>query len=56
MFTRISLFLLANFGVLAVLSLSMRLLGVDDYLASQGGLFQLNGLLLMAGMVPRGLC
>ena len=48
MFTRIALFLAANLGVLAVLSLSMRLLGVDEYLASQGGMFQLNGLLIMA--------
>ncbi|MDH3386455.1 MAG: protease HtpX [Gammaproteobacteria bacterium] len=51
MFSRIFLFLLANFGVLAVLSLSMRLLGVDAYLASQGGAFQLNGLLLMAAIM-----
>ena len=51
MFTRLLLFLLANFGVLAMLSLSMRLLGVDDYLASQGGAFQLNGLLLMAVVI-----
>ncbi len=49
--SRIFLFLLANFGVLAVLSLSMRLLGVDAYLASQGGAFQLNGLLLMAAIM-----
>ncbi len=51
MFTRIFLFLLANFGVLAVLSISMRVLGVDAYLASQGGVFQLNGLLLMAAVI-----
>jgi len=51
MFSRIVLFLLANFGVLAVLSLSMRLLGVDAYLASQGGAFQLNGLLIMAAIM-----
>jgi len=38
MISRIALFLVANFGVLAVLSLSMRLLGVDVYLANQGGL------------------
>jgi heat shock protein HtpX len=50
-FSRIFLFLLANFGVLAVLSISMRVLGVDDYLASQGGMFQLNGLLLMAAVM-----
>jgi heat shock protein HtpX len=51
MISRIALFLLANFGVLAVLSVSMRLLGVDAYLANQGGLFQLNGLLLMAAIM-----
>ena len=51
MFSRIFLFLLANFGVLAVLSISMRLLGVDAYLAAQGGAFQLNGLLLMAAIM-----
>ncbi len=51
MLSRIGLFLLANFGVLAVLSVSMRLLGVDAYLASQGGAFQLNGLLIMAAVL-----
>lgn len=51
MFSRIFLFLIANFGVLAVLSVSMRVLGVDDYLASQGGAFQINGLLLMAAVM-----
>ena len=49
--SRILLFLMANFGVLAVLSVSMRLLGVDAYLASQGGVFQLNGLLIMAAII-----
>lgn len=51
MFSRLFLFLLANFGVLAVLSISMRLLGVDAYLAQQGGVFQLNGLLVMAAIM-----
>lgn len=51
MFSRIFLFLLANFGVLAVLSISMRLFGVDSYLAQQGGAFQLNGLLIMAAIM-----
>jgi heat shock protein HtpX len=51
MFSRIALFLLANFGVLAVLSVSMRLLGVDAWLASQGGAFQLNGLLILAAVM-----
>ncbi len=51
MFGRIGLFLLANFGILAVLSVSMRVLGVDDFLAQQGGGFQLNGLLIMAAIM-----
>ncbi len=51
MFNRVFLFLLANFGVLGVLSVSMRLLGVDAYLAQQGGAFQLNGLLIMAAVM-----
>lgn len=51
MISRLFLFLIANFGVLAMLSLSMRLLGIDDYLASQGGAFQLNGLLIMAALM-----
>jgi heat shock protein HtpX len=46
MFSRIALFLLANFSVLAVLSVSSRVLGLDAYLASQG--LGLNGLLIMA--------
>jgi heat shock protein HtpX len=51
MMSRLFLFLLANFGVLAVLSVSMRVLGVDSYLAQQGGAFQLNGLLIMAAVM-----
>lgn len=51
MFSRLFLFLLANFGVLGVLSVSMRVLGVDAYLAQQGGAFQLNGLLIMAAIM-----
>ncbi|OOZ40650.1 zinc metalloprotease HtpX [Solemya pervernicosa gill symbiont] len=50
MFSRIALFLLANFGVLAVLSISMRVLGVDRMLASGGG-FNLTGLLIMASVM-----
>jgi heat shock protein HtpX len=46
MITRILLFLLANFSVLAVLSVSSRVLGLDQYLASQG--LGMNGLLIMA--------
>ncbi|MBA2411086.1 MAG: protease HtpX [Gammaproteobacteria bacterium] len=48
MFSRIALFLLANFSVLAVLSVSSRVLGLDAYLASQG--MGINGLLIMAAV------
>lgn len=48
MFSRIGLFLAANFGVLAVLSVSSRLLGIDTWLAEQGMAGQINGLLIMA--------
>lgn len=51
MFSRIALFLLANFGVLAVLSVSMRVLGVDAWLASQGGGMNLNFLLGFAAIM-----
>ncbi|MEM8843422.1 MAG: protease HtpX [Pseudomonadota bacterium] len=48
MFSRIGLFLLANFSVLAVLSVSARVLGLDQWLAEQGMMGQMNGLLIMA--------
>ena len=48
MLSRIGLFLEANFGVLAVFSISSRVLGLDAWLASQGMAGQLNGLLIMA--------
>ncbi len=48
MFSRIGLFLAANFGVLAVLSVSSRILGVDAWLAQQGMAGQVNGILIMA--------
>ena len=51
MFSRLTLFLLANFGVLLVLSISMRLLGVDAWLASQGGGMTLNALLVLAAII-----
>jgi len=51
MLGRIGLFLLANFGVLAVLSVSMRVLGVDAWLASQGGGLNLNFLLVFAAIM-----
>lgn len=51
MLGRIGLFLAANFGILAVLSVSMRVLGVDAWLAEQGGGLQMNGLLVMAVVI-----
>lgn len=48
MFSRIGLFLAANFGVLAVLSVSSRVLGIDQWLAQQGMAGQVNGLLIIA--------
>lgn len=48
MFSRIGLFLAANFGVLAVLSISSRVLGLDAWLAEQGMAGQINGILIMA--------
>jgi heat shock protein HtpX len=51
MLSRIGLFLLANFGVLAVLSVSMRVLGVDAWLASQDGGMNLNFLLVIAAIM-----
>ncbi len=51
MLSRIGLFLLANFGVLAVLSVSMRVLGVDAWLAGQGGGMNLNFLLVFAAIM-----
>ena len=48
MLSRIGLFLAANFGVLAVLSVSSRVLGVDAWLAEMGMAGQINGLLIMA--------
>lgn len=51
MLSRIGLFLLANFGVLAVLSVSMRVLGVDAWLVSQGGGLNLNFLLVFAAIM-----
>ena len=45
---RVLLFLLTNFSVVFVLSISARVLGLDYWLAQQGMAGQLNGLLLMA--------
>ncbi len=48
MLSRIGLFLAANFGVLGVLSISSRVLGLDAWLAEMGMAGQINGLLIMA--------
>lgn len=45
---RLLLFLLTNFSVVLVLSISARVLGLDHWLAQQGMVGQLNGLLLMS--------
>ena len=54
MISRIGLFLAANFGVLAVLSISSRVLGVGAWLAQQGMSGQINGLLIMALLIGFG--
>lgn len=54
MVSRIGLFLAANFGVLAILSVSSRLLGVDAWLAGMGMAGQINGLLIMALLMGFG--
>lgn len=54
MLGRIGLFLITNMAVLFVLSITMRLLGVDQMLASQGIGVQLNGLLIMAAIIGFG--
>ena len=51
MLGRIGLFLITNLAVLFVLSITMRLLGVDEMLAAQGIGMQLNGLLIMAAII-----
>ena len=51
---RILLFLITNFGILLVLSISMRLLGIDTLLEQQGGGLNLNGLLLFAAIFGMG--
>ena len=51
---RILLFLLTNFGILLVLSVSMRLLGIDTLLEQQGGGLNLTGLLIFAAIFGMG--
>ncbi len=51
---RILLFLATNFAVLIVLSLSLRLLGVDRVLDEQGVGLDLNALLILAAVIGMG--
>ena len=51
MFSRVGLFLVTNIAVLAVLSISMRLLGIDQMLAAEGVGMNLTGLLIMAAIM-----
>jgi len=54
MFGRIGLFLITNLAVLVVLSMSMRLLGVDQMLANEQIGINLTGLLIMAAIIGFG--
>jgi len=45
---RVILFLVTNFSIIFVLSISARVFGLDDWLAQQGLSGQLNGLLIMS--------
>lgn len=51
MFSRIGLFLITNIAVLAVLSISMRVLGIDEMLADGSMGINLTGLLIMAAIM-----
>lgn len=51
MLSRIGLFLATNIAVLAVLSISMRVLGIDQMLAAEGIGMNLTGLLIMAAII-----
>ena len=51
---RIFLFVLTNIAVLLVLSIVLRLLGVDTALEQQGGGFNTQGLLIMAAVMGMG--
>ena len=53
MFKRIGLFLITNLAILIVLSVTLRLLGIDSYLAQGGGL-NLNALLVFAAVFGFG--
>lgn len=54
MFKRITLFLVANFSIVIVLSLAMRVLGVDAWLAEQGMGGQMTGIMIMAVLIGFG--
>ena len=54
MFQRVILFLIANFSVVIVLSVAMRVLGVDAWLATQGLEGQMTGILVMAVVIGFG--
>lgn len=54
MFKRITLFLIANFSIVIVLSLAMRVLGVDAWLAEQGLGGQMTGIMIMAVLIGFG--
>jgi len=49
---RVALFVLTNLGIMLVLSITMRILGVDRMLAQSGG--GMGGLLIMAGILGFG--
>jgi heat shock protein HtpX len=53
LFKRIGLFLITNLAILIVLSITLRLLGIDSYLAQGGGL-NLNALLVFAAVFGFG--
>lgn len=54
MLGRVGLFLVTNIAVLFVLSISMRLLGIDQMLAARDIGMQMNGLLIMAAIIGFG--
>lgn len=51
MFSRIGLFLITNIAVLAVLSISMCVLGIDEMLADGSMGINLTGLLIMVAIM-----
>ncbi len=51
---RVVLFLITNLAVIFVLSITMRLLGVDRFLAESGGGLDLNALLIFAAVIGFG--